>query len=92
MSRGETLLQGQVEERWEEPVKEGQEEGEDTLQSPCEQRLTWAGLFPDINQGTAKHQPLSFSHKPARASSPITKAATIRGATRSQGGSESQDQ
>lgn len=42
-----------------------------------------AGLCPDVHQGTAKHHPLSFSHKPARASSPITKPAVIRGATRS---------
>ena len=42
-----------------------------------------AGLCPDVHQRTAKHQPLSFSHKLARASSPITKPAMIRSATRS---------
>lgn len=42
-----------------------------------------AGLCPDEHQGAAKHQPSSFSHNRARASSPITEPAVIRGATRS---------
>lgn len=65
------------------PVKERVRRRERTCCKALMSKGSQAGLCPDVHQGTAKHQPFSFSHKPARASSPITKPAVIRGATRS---------
>lgn len=82
---GPCFVDGMETSRGSKDREERDSEGENLERMFCKALVSKG---PDVHKGTTKHQPSSFSHKPARASSPITEPPMIRGAAKSQAGSK----